>query len=251
MKHRGLVKPMSELTEIPKCKATREELRRDFHSLLDVVCPVCIKHGVHCLVGDHPSSAGVFSIPLIALQSTNRILFNFDFLLPTHSSSRPAPISAPQSYLPFGYHSGMPFGTLLSVPADAAGMSWVGFLSVIPAFYFFRKFGPCGGDVIYVILIVCLTFFCLSPFFLGDASHAHRIAILDAIHNCLSVPIGAAGKSYVDSFPCFLHVISDGLGPRGGDHAVPCFCLFSLLPFLAPFPFHGIYLHSFNLPLRH
>ena len=39
----------------------------------------------------------------------------------------------------------MPFGTLLSVPAAAAGRIWVGFLSVIPAHYFYHNFSPCLG----------------------------------------------------------------------------------------------------------
>ena len=48
----------------------------------------------------------------------------------------------------------------LSVHTGAAGRSWVGFISMMPACVCFRKFGPCGSDKVVVIIsfIVSLTF---------------------------------------------------------------------------------------------
>ena len=66
---------------------------------------------------------------------------------------------------------------------------------MIPACSFVRKFGPCGGDVIYVLSVS--RFFPLSsPFFMALI----RISILspssDAIRNSFVVP-PAAGRSWV------------------------------------------------------
>jgi hypothetical protein len=47
-----------DLTTTQACNATKEELREEGYKLMDK-CPVCLRsHRIHCLIGDHRSSAG-------------------------------------------------------------------------------------------------------------------------------------------------------------------------------------------------
>jgi hypothetical protein len=151
--------PMSALAETPRCKATQEALLREDSNLrLTNDCLACTLLGVRCLIASHPSSSGMScctNLPLFPCNVSLPETVNVSKLCSKLCTSILSPIR-------------MPFGTLLSVPAGAAGRIWVGFLSVIPACCSFRKFGPCGGRYYHVLSVS--RFFPLlfpSPFFMA------------------------------------------------------------------------------------
>ena len=82
---------MTELTETPKCKATREELRHDDENLrLTDECTSCSLLGARCLIASHPSSAGMSYTSSVVLQFayvSMSIDFSFtsSFVLPSCS----------------------------------------------------------------------------------------------------------------------------------------------------------------------
>lgn len=109
----------------------------------------------------------------------------------------------------------MIFGTLLSIPAGAAGRSWIGFISMRLACACFRKFGPFGGDIIHVLLIR------VSPFvrflFIGVALHI-------PMTSPYRMPFGTAFPYMQSQQVGILHVLSFTVLIH--DHVV--------FPFIAP-----------------
>ena len=137
----------------------------------------------------------------------------------THSPIRP-PILLQTLHLNSISHSDA-IRTLLSVPAGAAGAagrSWVKsfpwFLHVIP----FASLVHAGATLSCPI---CLTFrsFILTLFHCIDP-HLYPISVVGCLRNSLSVPTGAAGKSWADFIPWFLHAITFAALVHAGDDII-------------------------------